>query len=60
MQLTLGHREAELLQNVLERSIGDLRMEIVKTENFQMRNELKEDEVLLKGILERCRPAHAR
>ena len=49
----------ELLQNVLERFIGDLRTEIVKTENFTMRNELKEDEVLLKGILERCRPAHA-
>ena len=45
-----------------ERHLGifdNLKMEISNTENFAMRNELKQDEVLLKAILERLQPAHA-
>lgn len=53
MQLNLEQRELDLLRNLLERALGDLRMEVGKTENYQMRTELKEDEAVLKGIIER-------
>ena len=55
MQLTLESNEAELLRATLERAIGELRMEIGKTENFEMRNALKHDESLMKGLLDRVR-----
>lgn len=53
VQLNLEQRELDLLRNLLERALGDLRMEVGKTENYQMRTELKEDEAVLKGIIER-------
>lgn len=59
MELTLTAAESDLLRSTLDRAIGNLKMEISNTENFAMRNELKQDEVLLKGILERLRSAHA-
>ncbi|MEO6044588.1 MAG: hypothetical protein ABIQ47_11790 [Tepidiformaceae bacterium] len=59
MELTLTAAESDLLRSTLDRAIGNLKMEISNTENFAMRNELKQDEVLLKAILERLQPAHA-
>lgn len=59
MELTLTAAESDLLRSTLGRAIGNLKMEISNTENFAMRNELKQDEVLLKAILERLQPAHA-
>lgn len=53
MELTLTAAESDLLRSTLDRAIGNLKMEISNTENFAMRNELKQDEVLLKAILER-------
>jgi len=61
MQLTLDTSEATLLRNVLEQHLGDLRMEIGKTENYDLRNSLKHDEVTLNHILDGLRagtPAH--
>lgn len=58
MELTLTAAEAGLLRSTLDRAIGNLKMEISNTENFAMRNELKQDEVLLKSILERLQAAH--
>ncbi|MBI2767424.1 MAG: hypothetical protein HYX53_16135 [Chloroflexi bacterium] len=60
MQLTLEQGELELLRSVLDRALGDLRMEVGKTENFAMRNSLKQDEVLLKAIIDRLAPAQAK
>lgn len=53
MQLTLDANESALLRNVLERHLSDLRMEIGKTEKFNMRQEMKRDEETLKAILAR-------
>jgi hypothetical protein len=51
MELQLQTAEATLLRNILERYLGDFRMEIGKTENFKMRNDMKADEATLVGIL---------
>lgn len=55
MELKLEHPEAELLASVLERHLGNLRMEIGKTENFEMRNDLKRDEEALRALLGRLK-----
>ncbi|MBN9494238.1 hypothetical protein J0H33_12990 [bacterium] len=59
MQVNLEPTEASLLLSILDSSLGDLRMEIGKTENFDMRNELKDREAILKTILVRVRNATA-
>ncbi len=53
MQLTLNSAEAALLASILDRHLGNLRMEVGKTENFEMRNALKHDEVVLKALIKR-------
>jgi hypothetical protein len=55
MQINLDATEAELLRSILEQHLGDLRMEIGKTENFEMRNDLKRNEDTLNQILGRLR-----
>ncbi len=55
MQVQLEPTEANLLLSILDSSLGDLRMEIGKTENFDMRNDLKRREESLKNILSRVR-----
>ncbi len=57
MNITLNDTESGLLRTTLDRAIGNLKMEIGKTENFEMRNGLKQDEVTLKSILERLQHA---
>ena len=59
MQVQLEPTEATLLADILDTSLGDLRMEIGKTENFDLRNELKRREESLKNILARVRTASA-
>jgi hypothetical protein len=51
MDLQLDDRDAELLRSILERYLGDFRMEIGKTEDFDMRNDMKKDEARLKAIM---------
>ncbi len=53
MQLSLTNDEAALLQNVLDRHLSLLREEVGKTENYAMRQDLKADEALLKGLIAR-------
>lgn len=59
MQVQLEPAEANLVVSMLETSLGDLRMEIGKTENFDMRNDLKRREDSLKTILARLKSAAA-
>lgn len=59
MQFDLTTEEATLLRNILERHLGDLRAEIYKTENAEMRDELKENEEVIKGLLSRLEPLTA-
>jgi hypothetical protein len=55
MQLTLDTGQATLLRSILEQHLGDLRMEIGKTENYDLRNSLKRDEVTLNHIIDGLR-----
>ncbi len=59
MQLSLTADETTLLRNVLDRHLSLLREEIGKTENYQMRQDLKADEALLKGLIARLQAAAA-
>lgn len=53
MQLELNERELTLVNDVLTNYLGDLRAEIGKTENFDMRQNLKGDEEVIKGLIAR-------
>jgi hypothetical protein len=59
MELSLQSRETEVLVRALERHLGNLREEIVKTENYDWRQSMHEDEDIIKSILSRLSPAHA-
>jgi hypothetical protein len=52
MQLELNEHESTLLRNILERHLGDFRMEIRDTENYDMRKSMQDDEASLKRILQ--------
>ncbi len=58
LNLALTGAEAEALGAVLRDALAGLREEIYKTEKFEWRQELKQREVLLSGLLERL-PAAA-
>jgi hypothetical protein len=49
--LKLSDEEAKTLQNVLSEYLSDLRMEIADTESFDLRQELKRTEALIKRLL---------
>jgi hypothetical protein len=53
MHIELDHEDVVLLRRLLERVLGDLRMEISNTENFEWRQSLHADETRLKAVLER-------
>jgi hypothetical protein len=55
-RLDLDERESETLRQVLEDYVSDLRMEISNTDSQDVRDELKEREMLLKRILDRIGP----
>jgi hypothetical protein len=52
IQLNLSNEEASTLNDVLTSYLSDLRMEIADTEQQEFRESLKQEEVLLKKILE--------
>ena len=54
-QIELTDQEAELLRNVLEEYVSDLRMEVSNTDNMDFREALKEKERILRGLVERLR-----
>lgn len=51
MELTLRASEAELLRSVLREYLSDLRMEICGTDSYAMREDLKENERMIKEII---------
>jgi hypothetical protein len=53
MQLTITHEEAEILNDLLKAYVPDLGEEVYKTENFDLREELKRREQVLKALLTR-------
>jgi len=60
MELLLDVAETDLLLNVLNRFLADLREEIGKTESFQMRQDLKHDEATLKALIQRLTAVQTR
>ncbi|HEX6511769.1 MAG TPA: hypothetical protein VF157_05695 [Chloroflexota bacterium] len=53
MNLELNQEESDLLGRVLNNYLGDLRMEIGKTENYDWRQSLHADEDRIKAVLAR-------
>ena len=53
MQLTITHEEAQVLNELLKVYVPDLGEEAYKTENFDLRQDLKRRETVLKALLTR-------
>ncbi len=53
MEFSLEPREADLLRRILSNALSNLREEIVKTENYDWRQSLHEDEEVIKSLLRR-------
>lgn len=51
MELTLTPAERELLEGILKDALGSLREEVYHAEEARFKDDLKADEVLLRGIL---------
>jgi hypothetical protein len=51
--IALNEKEAALVYEILESYYADLRMEIAGTDNREVREQLKQKEVSIKGILDR-------
>ena len=59
LQLTLTAEEGASLRDVLTGCLGDLRMEIAGTESYGFREHLKQQETLLKRIIDQLGAAVA-
>ena len=53
MELTLTHQEAELLHDLLDRALMDLRQEIQHTDRKAFKANLKNEESQIRAILDR-------
>ncbi len=51
MQLTLTNDEAKTLAEIFDSLLPDIREEVYKTENYDLREELKRREALVKSLL---------
>ena len=57
MELILRHEEIPLLHRILKQHLPELRAEVVRTENYGWRQDLKRDEATLKAIIARLEQA---
>lgn len=53
VRLELERDQAEMLREMLEGYLGDLRMEVSQTDLLDVRQELKKKEALLKDLIQR-------
>jgi hypothetical protein len=53
MELMVQPDEVALLKRILTNYLSDLRMEIADTERYEFRQELKQDEEMIKRLLAR-------
>jgi hypothetical protein len=53
MSLTLSADEVEVLRTIVLEALGNLRDEVYKTDNYDLRTELKQREALVSGLLAR-------
>ena len=59
MELQLDSSQADLLREVLDMALRDLRHEISSTDNMEYTRTLKEREQMMRSILERLQPSAA-
>lgn len=59
MQLTLGREETTLLREILTVYLSDLRMQISNTDDYELRQQLKEREEAIKSLIGRLSQAAA-
>jgi hypothetical protein len=59
MNLSLSKEEAALIERLLRADLGDLKVEIGKTENYDWRVEMKQDQEMLIQIIGRLEAATA-
>jgi hypothetical protein len=52
MSLALTPRDADLLREILEGALGDLRMEIADTDSYEFKQHLKQREHLLHRLID--------
>lgn len=57
MQLELSNNEAQVLLRIVDDYFGSLREEIYKTETPEAKDELKQEEVVVRQLLDRLRSA---
>jgi hypothetical protein len=57
MQFSLQAGEAALLRRILTSYLSNLRMEVHKTDDYDLRQDLKRDEAAIKGMLVRLEAA---
>jgi hypothetical protein len=57
MELSLSEEEREILSEALNGILPSLRQEVYKTENYDYRKQLQQEEAVLKGLLSRLGPA---
>jgi len=53
VRLELDRQQAEMLREMLESYLGDLRMEVSQTDQMDFREDLKKKEALLKEVIAR-------
>jgi len=59
VELHLDSSQADLLREVLDMALRDLRFEISNTDNMQYSRQLKERERIMRSILEQLQPSAA-
>jgi hypothetical protein len=60
MQIELGPAELQVLEDVLDKELGDLREQIYKTEVAEYKAVLKQREAIVISLLDRVRSLRAR
>lgn len=59
MTLELTERETEVLRDLLENCLPELRREVARTERHELRHDLVERQDLVETLLQRLRPRAA-
>ena len=59
MRIEVGEEERQLLLDLLDELLGDLRDEIYRAESHQFKEQLKAKKEVVKGLLGRLRPEAA-
>lgn len=55
MKLELSHEERDKLIRIIDSYSSDLRVEIRRTDNYELRGKLKQEKELVAGLLERIK-----